>query len=306
MVLLRYLAALVLGVGLYVLLTNLLRPKSMAAARAIQRLYGKPTGIGNRITVALSERLAPFIRLSPYAKQDLMDNLSLLDDDPDPEFYVASNLISSGRYALIGLILLLIVQGIGQVVAQNFPGWVIYIQLAGWIVFVYLTYYAVKLYRKRKSGLTKAAKEKRDKRDAELPQFASYCIQAIQSRHDLYTIMAEYRQSTGPEFGKVLDKTLIRMRIAGPEAALQEFAGGMGSPLVADLVTGLIGASKGEDMDNFLANVEARFNEWELSNLNQEREYWYTRLSFPIFLCFLCMPVVFFTGFGEYLYHLFY
>lgn len=304
MILLRYLAALVLGIGMYILLNNILRPQSMAAVRAIRRLSGTPTGIGNRILIALSEKLAPFIHLSPYTRQDLMDNLSLVDENPEPEFYVASNLISSGRFVLTGLLLLLVLDGIGNALSEILPGWVMYIQLCGWILFIYLVYYAIKLYRKRKSGLTKLAKEKRDKRDAEMPKFASYYIRAIRTRHDLYAIMAEYRRSAEPELGKVLDKTLIRMRIVGPEIALQEFAGVMGSPLVADLVTGLIGASKGEDMDNFLAGVESRFNEWELSNLNQERDYWYNRLSLPIFLCFICMPAIFFTGFGEYIYHL--
>lgn len=305
MLLLRLLAAVILSVGAYTLLNNILRPHSTAAAKAIHRLSGKPTGFRSKMVIFLAEKIQPFIHLAPYARQELMDNLLLVDDDPDPEFYVASNIVSSSRYIVIGLISVLVSAVIGNLIATQYPAWVWYVDVTGWVLCGYSIYYAIKLYRKRKSGLTKAAKEKRDERDAELPRFASFFIRAIKTRHDLYAITAEYRPNAGKEFGRTLDRTLIRMRIVGPEAALQEFAASMGSPLVADLVTGLIGAVHGEDMDSLLANVEARFDEMDLNNLNRESELWYQKLSLPIFLAYVCMVAVFFTGFGEYIYHLY-
>lgn len=283
MLLFRLLAAVLIGLGLYALLNSLLHPYSTQAARALQRLTGRKTTWYDRLIAPLARRITPLIHLSPYRQQELSDNLMIADNPLTPEQYTAQNVVTTGLIILWGFILL--------------P--------ANYLATIALAGYAVYWYQRHRSGLTAEGLERLNNRTAELPRFASYLVQSVKERHDLYPIVASYRPTAGPGLGRELDTLLINMRTGNVEAALQQFAVRMGIPIVSDLVMGLISASHGEDVQDYLQSLETRIDQMDDVALDAEVEKRQSLFTLPNYLMLFSMIAVMMTALGVYAYQLY-
>jgi hypothetical protein len=111
---------------------------------------------------------------------------------------------------------------------------------------------------------------RRGRIEAETPRFTSYVVQNIAHRQDTPAIIHGYRKVAGEALGKELDILYADMRTKNHEAALIDFESRIDSPLVSELVRGLIGLERGEDMQAYLLNAEARMNEHEVATLEKE------------------------------------
>lgn len=283
MFLYRLIAAALIGAGLYIVLSNLLHPYSLRAAKALERLTGRKITLKDRLIMPLARKIAPMIHLPPYRRQELLDNLTTADSSLTPEQFTAQNLVVSGVIILCGVLLF----------------------RASYLFTVALTIYGLYVYHHRKSGLTAAAAQRITQRKAELPRFASYLVQAVQENHDLFAILSDYRPTAGPELGSKLDTLLIAMRTGNVEQALQQFAVSMGIPIVSDLVMGLIAASHGEDVRDYLLSLSARFDQMEDTAQNEEIERRQALFTVPNYLLLFCMIAVMMTALGVYAYQMY-
>ena len=82
---------------------------------------------------------------------------------------------------------------------------------------------------------------KRDEIEAELPRFVATITQELAASRDVLSMIEHYKQNSGPVFSAELDVLTADMRSGSYEAALTRFEARFNSPLLSDIVRGLIG-----------------------------------------------------------------
>lgn len=245
---LKILVVVLLSVGLYKLLGGSLHYPPWASVKAIEKLTGKKSTLRERICFPLARRIEPLVRLSPYRKSRLQKELTAAGKTISPEFHTAIAIVSAGLYLIAGVVMLPLVP----------------FSSAGLFAYAVLRFF--KLRKVRDSD------EHREKIEAETPRFTSYIVQSSTHRQALIGMIQGYREIAGDALGAELDVLLTDMRTGNNEMAFINLESRIDSPLVSELVRGLIGLEHGEDMQAYLINVEARMNQHEIAALKREAE----------------------------------
>lgn len=280
MLLLRIIVACLFGAGLFLILRRRLHYPSLAAVRSLMTITGGGFSPARQIVSPLAHKLEPLIHMAPYRREELVGKLKIAGSMETPESYVAKSIVSSILILLIGLLFL----PVSPVIPAA------------------LAIYAIYLYFHRRRSISEKAEKRKKRVLSDMPGFAAYLIQSIKTRRDMYAVVEGYRGSAGAELGEKIDKMLVNMRTRNTEYALHEFAADVCDPLVSDLVLGLISAAKGEDVADYLAGIEARFNEQQIASLDAEAEKRPDELIPGNILLFICMMLVFFVILGIILY----
>lgn len=264
----RLIAIILLAIGLYQLIGGPVRFPPWKSVKAISKLTGKKVSFKETIEVPIARFLEPHIRLSPYRKDRLKTELSAAGRRETPEFHTAVAIVNAGTFFFAGLAVLPVLP-IGTAV------------LAAYSVFKY--------FNDRK---VTDSDERRERIEAETPRFTSYIVQCMAHRPDTPSMIHGYRRIAGEDLGSELDMLYADMKTKNHEAALIDFESRIDSPLVSDLVRGIIGFEHGEDMQAYLLNVEARMNEHEIAALEKEAAARPDKLgpaSWLLFISIMCL-----------------
>ena len=261
----------VLALGLFFLSAAVLRLPTIGAARAMlgtvkqERKTAKTLETG-LMTVAV--RLAKYIRMDEYKRGRMANVLKASGMNLTPEVYQAYALTKAGT-VLLGII-----------------PCVFLLPLLSPIVVIL----AVLLYFKETQKADEKLKAKREEIEGELPRMVATIEQELKASRNVIGMLERFKTNAGPALTGELDILLADMRSSNYEAALTRFEARLNSPMLSDVVRGLIGVLRGDDSAVYFQMLAHDFKQIELQRLKAEAQKIPPKIrvfSFAMLMCFL-------------------
>ena len=271
MVVLIFLFGVLLAAGLFFLAADLLKLPRLATQRAMisaGRQEKKQARSAEALLMGWAVKLAPHIRMDEYKKSRLKNVLNAAGIAMSPEEYTAFAMVKTGAVLLAVIPCLLI-----------FP-------LLALIVILL----AVAVYFKDIRRADEKLAVKRDEIEAELPRFVATITQELAVSRDGLSMLEHYKQNAGPVFAAELDVLTADMRSGSYEAALTRFEARFNSPLLSDVVRGLIGVLRGDNGVNYFQMLSHDMKQLELQRLKAKAMKIPPKIrvfSFVLLMCFL-------------------
>lgn len=271
MIPLLFLFGLFLAAGFYFLAAGLLRLPSTGAARAIAEHGGRNRKVGVILEDGmnhLSVLLARHITLDEYRKRKMGNILKAAGMGMTPEVHAAACIVKAGVTAIPILPCLLFLP-----LATPIP-----------------VFAAVAVYFRETRKPEERMREKRDMMEQELPRFVATVEQDLKNSRDVLSILENFKKNANDIFRKELDILTADMRSGSYEAALTRFEARLNSPMLSDVVRGLIGVLRGDDSAAYFQLLNHDFKQLELQRLKKEAQKIPPKIrifSFLMLLCFL-------------------
>lgn len=217
-------------------LCRLLGIPNAATVRAVRRIR-KRSEPQKRVLSGLRHRLTEFlagqIRLNRYRREELLADLRTAGQKGTPEAYLAGCVLDAARFL--------------PLVPVGF--WLSPV-LGGLLTVGILLLFALRLRR-----LPDAVGQKRREIEAELPRLVGTVRKVTAHSRDVLAILDEYRLCAGPALRRELDITVADMRSGNYEMALTRMETRVSSPMLGDVVRGLISLIRGDRNDVYWART---------------------------------------------------
>lgn len=213
-------------------------------------------------------RLAKLIRMDEYKRGRMANVLKAAGINVTPEVYSAYAIVKAGAILLGAIPCLVLLPLLSPVL----------------IILAVLTYF--KEIRKADEQL----REKREQIEGELPRFVATIEQTLKASRDVLAMIENYKRNAGPSFVRELDIVTADMRSSSYEAALTRFEARLNSPMLSDVVRGLIGVLRGDDSSVYFQMLAHDFKALELQRLKSQAQKIPPKIrvfSFIMLLCFL-------------------
>ena len=217
--------------------------------------------------------LAPLLKLDRLKRNKLQSALHIAGVELTPEVYTAKAWVTAGAAGLCSLPMafvmpLMVPLLVGLAVALWFS-----------------TYYAVFDYVRKRRKLI----------EAEIPRFALTIGQNLENDRDVLKILTSYRRVAGRDYGAELDQTIADMITSNYENALLHFETRIGSPMLSDVVRGLVGVRRGDDQRMYFKMICFDMRQIEQNNLKKEaakRPKKIQRYSMMMLICIMIIYLV--------------
>lgn len=266
-----FLAGILLATGLFFVLSDILKLPTMKTAKA---MLG--AGKGSKKAAKTIEawimsgavRLSKHIHMDEYKHSRMANILKAAGYSMTPEVYTAYAITKAGAI-LLGVIPCLLL----------LP-----------LVTPILVILAVMTYFKESRKADERLKAKRDQIEGELPRFVATVEQTLKSSRDVLAMLENYKKNAGPAFVRELDVLTADMRSSSYEAALIRFEARLNSPMLSDVVRGLIGVLRGDDSAVYFQMLAHDFKALELQRLKGQAQKIPSKIrvfSFVMLMCFL-------------------
>ena len=138
-------------------------------------------------------------------------------------------------------------------------------------------------------------KKRRKLIEGEIPRFALTVGQSLENDRDVLKILTSYRRVAGKDFGAELDQTIADMKTGNYENALIRFETRIGSPMLSDVIRGLIGVLRGDDQRMYFKMITFDMRQIEQNNLKKEaakRPKKIQRYSMMMLICIMIIYLV--------------
>ncbi len=260
-----------LSAGVYFILADFLKLPDRKAAKAMLETARKGKDTSKTLDawlMSLAVRLSRYIRMDEYKRSRMVNILKASGYSMTPELYTAYAFTKSAA----------ILSGI-------LPCILLLPLLSPMLVLL-----AVLTYFKEIQRADEQLREKREQIDGELPRFVATVEQALKSSRDVLSMLEAYKKNAGPAFAKELDVLTADMRSSSYEAALTRFEARLNSPMLSDVVRGLIGVLRGDDSAVYFQMLSHDFKALELQRLKSRAQKVPPKIrvfSFIMLLCFL-------------------
>jgi len=271
-----FFAGSLLTAGLYFILASVLKLPTMDTAKAMLNAGRKNKKAAKSVEAWLMSgavKLSRHIRMDEYKRNRMANILKAAGLGITPEVYSAYAITKAGAILLGAIPCLLLLPLLSPVL----------------IILAVLTYF--KEIRKADEQL----KEKREHIERELPRFVSTIEQTLKSSRDVLAMMDNYKKNAGPAFVRELDVLPAVMRSSSYEAALTRFEARLNSPMLSDVVRGLIGVLRGDDSAVYFQMLAHDFKALELHRLKSQAQKIPPKIrvfSFIMLMCFLLTYLV--------------
>ncbi len=259
--------------GLFFIAADLLKLPTLATQKAMISA-GRQTKVKTKTIDALmmgwAVRLSRLLRMDEYKRHRMANTLSAAGLDMTPELFTAYALVKAGSI-LLGIVPCLFVLPLLAPVL---------------LILAVLTYF------KTVQGADDKLKAKRDAIEQELPRFVATVTQELKASRDVLGIMDNYKRGAGEVFASELDILAADMRSGSYEAALTRFEARINSPLLSDIVRGLIGVLRGDDGAVYFQMLSHDMKQLELQRLKAKAMKIPPKIrkfSFALLMCFLFM-----------------
>lgn len=113
-------------------------------------------------------------------------------------------------------------------------------------------------------------KKRRKRIEREIPRFTSAVTQNLEIDRDILRMFIAYRRVADKEFGNELDQAIADMKMGNYENALLKLEKRIGSPLMSDVIRGLIGVLRGDDQRVYFKMLTFDMRQLEQNNLKKE------------------------------------
>ena len=276
MVVLIVLVGASLAAGLFFLTADLLRLPYLKTSKAMintgrEKKTAAKTAETYLLTVAV--KLAPYIRMDEYKKGRLKNILKASGLNMEPEVYQAFAVAKAGA-VMLGVIPAILV----------FP-----------LLSIIVVFLSVMIYFQEINRADELLAAKRGTIESELPRFVSTIEQELKNSRDILSIVENYKKNAGEQFAGELDILVADMRSSSYEAALTRFEARLNSPMLSDVVRGLISVLRGDDGAMYFQMLAHDFKQMELQRLKKEAQKIPPKIrvfSFVMLMCFLATYLV--------------
>ncbi|MCL2083247.1 MAG: secretion protein F [Oscillospiraceae bacterium] len=264
------------GLALYFILADTLGLPTMRASRAIYNLSKNQAKgmVGLELGIhKLAVRLSKWVRINEFKRLQLVSDLQTAGLNISPELHIAKGLV-------VGL-----AAGMTAI-----PFFFIFPILSP--VFIILGFM---VYLKEIGSVRERIKDKRSAIEFELPRFVAFIEKTLQHNRSVLSILEDYRKSTVKEFQHELNITVADMHSGNYEAALTRLEGRVGSPMLSDVIRGLISVIQGDETDMYWTVLSVRFADIGRQMLRQRAlkvPPKVKRLSMSLLFCFMMSYVV--------------
>ncbi len=113
-------------------------------------------------------------------------------------------------------------------------------------------------------------KKRRKRIEAEIPRFASAIAQGLEIDRDILRMFTAYRRVADRDFADELDRTIADMKTGNYENALLKLERRVNSPMMSDVIRGLIGVLRGDDQRVYFKMICFDMRQVEQANLKKE------------------------------------
>ncbi|WP_097015338.1 secretion protein F [Anaerocolumna aminovalerica] len=267
---LLFLFAVLFSAGLFFILADVLKLPVMGAAKAMLSAgkEGKKAKSVETWLMAGAVRLSKHIKMDEYKYSRMTNILKAAGISVTPEVYSAYAIVKSGAIMLSAVPCMFLLPLLSPVL----------------VILAVLTYF------KETRRADEQLREKREQVEGELPRFVATIEQALKSSRDVLAMIEAYKKNAGPEFAYELDVLTADMRSSSYEAALTRFEARLNSPMLSDVVRGLIGVLRGDDSAVYFQMLTHDFKALELQKLKGQAQKIPPKIrvfSFIMLLCFL-------------------
>ncbi len=210
---------------------------------------------------------AHFLRLDRLKRNKLQVALAISGLEMTPEVYTARAWVTAGAVGICALPMAFLSPVlIGLAVALWFS-----------------TYYAAfDFVRKRRKLI-----------EAEIPRFALTIGQNLDNDRDVLKILSSYRRVAGRDFGAELDQTIADMKTGNYENALLRFETRIGSPMLSDIIRGLVGVLRGDDQRMYFKMICFDMRQIEQSSLKKEAAKRPRKIQRYSMLMLVCIMIIY-------------
>ena len=265
-----------LAAGLFFLTADLLPLPYLKTSKAMintgrEKKTAAKTAETYLLTVAV--KLAPYIRMDEYKKGRLKNILKASGLNMEPEVYQAFAVAKAGA-VMLGVIPAILV----------FP-----------LLSIIVVFLSVMIYFQEINRADELLAAKRGTIESELPRFVSTIEQELKNSRDILSIVENYKKNAGEQFAGELDILVADMRSSSYEAALTRFEARLNSPMLSDVVRGLISVLRGDDGAMYFQMLAHDFKQMELQRLKKEAQKIPPKIrvfSFVMLMCFLATYLV--------------
>ena len=258
-----------LFLGMFFLAADLLKVPYMKTEKALLdtgRNNKKGSAAFDAFLLQGAMRLSHVIRMDEYRKSRMKNVLKATGIKMTPEVYQAYALTKAG----------LLMAGI-------IPCLLLFPLLTPIVVFL-----AVMVYFKEIQRADEMLKSKRKSIEDELRRFVANLEQELQNNRDVLSMVENFRKNAGTEFGEELGVLAADMRSSSYEAALTRFEARLNSPMLSDVVRGLIGVLRGDNSVVYFQMLAHDFKQIELQKLKSEAQKIPPKIRFFSFLMLMC------------------
>lgn len=268
---LLFLFGLFLALGLFFLTASILRLPTIGVARAMLGTVKQERKAAKTLEtyfMTAAVRMAKHIRMDEYKKSRMANVLKASGMNLTPEVYQAYVLVKSG-FVLLGLV-----------------PCVFLLPLLSPVVVIL----AVLLYFKESQKADERLKAKREEIEGELPRMVATIEQELKASRNVIGMLERFKGNAGPALTGELEILLADMRSSNYEAALTRFEARLNSPMLSDVVRGLIGVLHGDDSAVYFQMLAHDFKQIELQRLKAEAQKIPPKIrifSFVMLVCFL-------------------
>lgn len=277
MTILTILAIVLFGISVYHLSCAIVDVPTSKTSRMMM-LSRKQQGIKNEklldvYITKVASLIAPYLRLDKLKRNKLIRAITIAGMEVSPEVYTARAWVTAVVVGLCSIPMTFIM--------PLFVPILIGLAVALW----FSTYYAAFDYVKKRRKLI----------EAEIPRFALTIGQNLENDRDVLKILTSYRRVAGKDFGAELDQTIADMKTGNYENALLHFETRIGSPMLSDVIRGLIGVLRGDDQRMYFKMICFDMRQIEQNNLKKEaakRPKKIQRYSMMMLICIMIIYLV--------------
>ena len=221
----------------------------------------------------VAKLFAPYLRLDRLKRNKLQAALTIAGLELTPEVYTARAWVTAGAVGLCALPMAFLMPLL------------VPLQIRSAVALWFSTYYAAFDFVKKRRRLI----------EAEIPRFALTIGQNLENDRDVLKILTSYRRVAGRDFGAELDQTIADMKTGNYENALIHFETRIGSPMLSDVVRGLVGVLRGDDQRMYFKMICFDMRQIEQNNLKKEaakRPKKIQRYSMMMLICIMIIYLV--------------
>ncbi|WP_353095438.1 secretion protein F [Tissierella praeacuta] len=260
-----------LALGLFFIMADILRLPSIATQKAMQSAEKKGKEKTKSIDILLlgwAVKLAKYIPIDEYKRNRMKNTLNASGINMNPEEYMASAIVKSGLIALVVIPCLMILPLLAPIIA----------------------FLSILIYFKEIRKADEELKGKRERIERELPRFVATITQELKASRDVLSILENFKKNAGEDFANELDILTADMRSSSYEAALTRFEARINSPMLSDITRGLIGVLRGDDGSMYFQMLSHDMKQLELQKLKAEAMKIPPKIrvfSFIMLMCFM-------------------
>lgn len=260
-----------LALGLFFIAASILRLPTIGAAKAMLGTVKQERKAAKNLETHLmtaAVRLSKWIHMDEYKRGRMNNSLKASGLNLSPEVYQAYAIVKSGA-----------------VLSAVIPCLFLLPLLSPVVVIL-----AVLLYFKETQKAGERLKAKRDEIERELPRLVATIEQELKASRNVIGMLERFKGNAGQALTGELDILLADMRSSNYEAALTRLEARLNSPMLSDVVRGLIGVLRGDDSAVYFQMLSHDFKQIELQRLKAEAQKIPPKIrvfSFAMLMCFL-------------------